>query len=224
MSISWTLDTIVSRATAALGNRLDISLSDGSFWANVGQETVWDLLPHDLQEKLAVSSTTSGENRITLPSDFQELLNIRLSSGSNHNDVLQQINLDTIDSNMPEGGVLGSFSVSTALGVPTHYLPYADFIELRPSPDSAYSVQMRYRGQLATLVATTDRLSVTTRFGEAVFLKTTQLLADNVVRDFNSGAAFGDRFVRFMFAMPNDRALRMRERHDVGVALPRRYK
>lgn len=230
MSIAWTLGTIVSRATAALGNRLDITPSDGSFWANVAQETVWDLLPHDLQERIAVSSTTSGENRITLPSDFQELLNIRLSSGSNRNDVLQQINLDTIDSNVPTGSRFGGsdlperFSVSTALGVPTHYLPYADFIELRPSPDSAYSVQMRYRGQLATLVAESDRLSVTTRFGEAVFLKTTQLLADNVVRDFNSGTAFGDRFVRFMFAMPNDRALRMRERHDLGVALPRRYK
>ena len=103
-------------------------------------------------------------------------------------------------------------------------MPYADFLELRPSPDSAYSVQMRYRAQLGTLVATTDRLSVATRFGEAVFLKTTQLLADNVVRDFNSGAAFGDRYVRFMLQTPPDRALRMRERHDLGVALPRKYK
>ena len=65
---------------------------------------------------------------------------------------------------------------------------------------------MRYRAQLATLVATTDRLSVATRYGEAVFLKTTQLLADNVVRDFNSGVAFADRFVRFMFQTPSDRA------------------
>ena len=221
MSIAWTLGAVVSRATAALGNRLDISLSDASFWCNIAQTDVWDAMPHDLQEKLAVSSTTSGENRITLPSDFQELLNIRVSSGSNRNDVLQQINVDDIDSTMPSGT---PFSVSTALGIPTHYMPYADFIELRPSPDSSYSVQMRYRGQLATLVATTDRLSVATRFGEAVFLKTTQLIADNVVRDFGSGSAFGDRFVRFMFQASNDRALRMRERHDLGVSLPRRYK
>lgn len=214
MSIAWTLGTIVSRATAALGNRLDITLSDGSFWANVAQEEVWDLLPHDQQEQIATSSTTSGENRITLPLDFQELLNIRVSSTSNRHDILQQLNVDGIDSN----------STATVLGIPTHYLPYADFIELRPSPDSAYSVQMRYRVQLATLVAETDRISITTRLGQAVFLKTTQLLADNVVRDFNSGAAFGDRFVRFMFQTPSDRALRMRERHDLGVALPRRYK
>ena len=214
MSTSWTLGTIVSRATAALGNRTDITLSDGSFWGNVAQENVWDAMPHDLQEKLAVSSTTSGENRITLPSDFKELLNIRLSSSSGSQDVLQLINPDDIDSD----------SNATRLGIPVTYMPYADFIELRPSPDSAYSVQMRYRAQLGTLVSATDRLSVATRFGEAVFLKTTQLLADNVVRDFNSGAAFGDRYVRFMLQTVPDRALRQRERHDMGVSLPRTYK
>ena len=214
MSTSWTLGTIVSRATAALGNRLDISLSDGSFWCNVGQENVWDAMPHDLQEKLAVSSTTSGENRITLPSDFKEMLNIRLSSSSGSQDILQLINPDDIDSD----------SNATRLGIPVQYMPYADFLELRPSPDSTYSVQMRYRAQLGTLVSESDRLSVATRFGEAVFLKTTQLLADNVVRDFNSGAAFGDRFVRFMLQTVPDRALRQRERHDMGVSLPRTYR
>ncbi|KKL85531.1 hypothetical protein LCGC14_1953830 [marine sediment metagenome] len=214
MSTAWTLGTIVSRATAALGNRTDITLSDGSFWGNVAQENVWDAMPHDLQERLAVSSTTSGENRITLPSDFKEMLNIRLSSSSASQDVLQLINPDDIDSN----------SNATRLGIPVTYMPYADFLELRPSPDSAYSVQLRYRAQLGTLVAESDRLSVATRFGEAVFLKTTQLLADNVVRDFNSGAAFGDRFVRFMLQTVPDRALRQRERHDMGVSLPRTYK
>ncbi len=214
MSTAWTLGTIVSRATAALGNRTDISLSDGSFWCNVGQENVWDAMPHDLQEKLAVSSTTSGENRITLPSDFKELLNIRLSSSSGSQDVLQLINPDDIDSN----------SNATRLGIPVEYMPYADFLELRPSPDSAYSIQIRYRAQLGTLVSESDRLSVATRFGEAVFLKTTQLLADNAVRDFNSGAAFGDRFVRFMLQTVPDRALRQRERHDMGVSLPRTYR
>jgi len=214
VSTAWTLGTIVSRATAALGNRTDITLSDGSFWGNVAQENVWDAMPHDLQERLAVSSTTSGENRITLPSDFKEMLNIRLSSSSASQDVLQLINPDDIDSN----------SNATRLGIPVTYMPYADFLELRPSPDSAYSVQLRYRAQLGTLVAESDRLSVATRFGEAVFLKTTQLLADNVVRDFNSGAAFGDRFVRFMLQTVPDRALRQRERHDMGVSLPRTYK
>ncbi len=214
MSTSWTLGTIVSRATAALGNRLDISLSDGSFWGNVAQENVWDAMPHDLQEKLAVSSTTSGENRITLPSDFKEMLNIRLSSSSGSQDILQLINPDDIDSD----------SNATRLGIPTQYMPYANFLELRPSPDSAYSIQIRYRAQLGTLVSESDRLSVATRFGEAVFLKTTQLLADNAVRDFNSGAAFGDRFVRFMLQTVPDRALRQRERHDMGVSLPRTYR
>ncbi len=214
MSIAWTLGAVLSRATAALGNRTDITLSDASFWGNIAHQEVWDILPHDLQEKLATSSTTSGENRITLPSDFQEMLNIRLSTFSNIHDVLQLVNIDGIDSS----------STATVKGIPTQYLQYADFLELRPIPNSDYSVQMRYRAQLASLVSTVDRLSVATRFGEAVFLKTTQLLADNVVRDFDSGEKFGDRFVRFMFQTPDDRARRNRERHDMGVALPRKYK
>lgn len=214
MSTGWTLGEIVSRATAALGNRTDISLSDGSFWANISQTDVWDAMPHDLQDKLAVSSTVSGENRLSLPDDFKELLNIRVGSGSGSVDVLQLINPDEIDSTHS----------ATNPGVPTHYMPFGDFLELRPSPNSEYSIQVRYRAQLGTLVEVGDRLSVATRFGQAVFLKTTQLLADNVIRDFNSGAAFGDRYVRFMLQAVPDRALRQRERHDMGVSLPRRPK
>ena len=73
---AWTLSTLVSRATQALGNRGDIALSDASFWANVAQEQVWNAIPHDAKEGLATSSTTSGGDKVALPSDFFELIQL----------------------------------------------------------------------------------------------------------------------------------------------------
>ena len=206
----WTLGEVMSRSTTALGNRTDIPLSDASFWANEAHRIVWDSLPHDLQEQIAISSTTSGENRVTLPGDFQELLNLRISSSSTGHDVLQQLNIDTID------------SASTSLGVPTKYAPFGDWIELWPSPDSAYSLQMRYRQQLTDISATTTRLSVATRYGYAVFLKSAQLLGENVIRDFESATAFEDKYLRYMNQTVPDRGLRQRERHDTTVSLLRK--
>ena len=198
------------RFPAALGNRLDVPLSTASFWANEAQRVVWDAQPHDLKEGLAVSSTTSGENRIVLPTDFQELLNISTSSSSTGGrDVLTLLDPDLID------------SASTNLDRPVNYMLYADWIELHPTPDSAYSLQMRYRMQLSTMTELTTHPSVATRFRQGVYLKTTELLAREVVDPVRS-AYFENRYNLFMRQTPSDRALRNRERHALGVSLPRK--
>src|SRR3990167_10677681 len=140
MSNAWSLGDIASRVTYALGQRSDLALSDISFWANEASRMAWDAMPHDLQEKIAVSSTTSGEDKVTKPSDFQELLTLSNLSASPA-DLLEPLNLHQLD------------SWTTDLGTPTHYAEFNNWFELRPSPDSSYSLALRYRAQPSTMTA-----------------------------------------------------------------------
>lgn len=205
---NWNLGTLMSSATAALGNRTDIPASTVSFWVNEAQRFVWDQLPHDQQEAIAISSTTVNENRITLPTDFQELLVLSNISGGGAPAPLYPMNPWDID------------SASTGTSTPTNYMLYADWLELWPSPDSSYSLQMRYRKRLATMTATTAVPSVATRFHYAVFLKATELLAQHVTLDPQTAAVNSNAYVAYMMSTPNDRALRMREQRYVGLSLP----
>lgn len=207
MSLSWTLGDILSAATTALGNRGDVSASQASFWANEAQRQVWDMLPHDLQEGIAVSSTTSGQNKISLPTDYQEAL-VLSNLSVTPNVVLQPINFTLGD------------SWTTQLGTPTRYGLFANWLELFPSPDSSYSLQLRYRKQLSTMTDVAAVPSVATRFRYPVMVKTAALLAQNVTFDQERAAQLSQQFFVSMTQMPNDRALRMRENHYTGVSLP----
>jgi hypothetical protein len=200
---SWTLGDVVSRATAALGNRSDIGLSTASFWANQAEDIVWNPLPHDAKDALAVSSTTSGEDKITLPTDFQALLNVSNLSAAGR-DLLEVYNIDDVDSS------------STNIGTPIKFVRFANWLELWPSPDSSYSIQIRYEKRRSDLTETTHPLSVGTRYGQAVFLKTCELLAQEVV-DVEKQREFNNRYINYMASIPSDLALRQRTREGMSM-------
>jgi hypothetical protein len=207
---SWNLGEIASATTTALGNRSDIALSAVSFWANVAQQQVWDVLPHDLQEGLAVSSSTSGENRITWPTDYQELLT--LSNLSRSGVELRPLNLGEAN------------SWTTERGDPTHFVQFSDWLELYPTPDSAHSLQLRYRRQLSDMTVVGSVPSVATRYRPAVFAKTKELVARHVILDANAATAALGEYLAYMSSMPNDRALRAREDRFRGLSLARSVK
>ena len=196
----------MSATTAALGNRVDIPVSTVSFWVNQAQMDVWNLLPHELQEGIAVSSTTLNEDKITLPSDFQEL--IALSNTSRSNALLNPINVDQLA------------AYSDASGIPTHYALYSNWLELRPIPDSSYSISLRYRKQLSEMTLTTAVPSVASRLRPAIFHRAVHLIAKNVTRDDATAQGANADFGNAM-SLPSDRALRAREQHTMSCALPR---
>lgn len=206
--MAWTLGDYLSRVTAALGNRSDLAASTVSFWVNEAERVVWDLLPHDAKEALAVSSTTSGENTITLPTDFQALLNLSNTSAAGY-DLLEAASYDDID------------SAGTGIGTPTKYVRYATWLELWPSPDSAYSLQLRYEKARSDMTLTTSRPSVGTRYQYAVYLKARELLATEV-QDYQHAALSHNAFVEYLSAMPDDRALRQRSREGMRASWQRK--
>lgn len=200
---AWNLSTLMSEATALIGNRLDISLSRTSFWVNEAHRQVYDFVNQESAEALAVSSTTSGENRITLPSDFREVINLSNLSVEPP-DVLRQVDVDTVD------------SLTTDTGIPDRYVKYATWLELYPNPDSSYSLILRYRAQAADMVATSDVPSVDTQFRFGVLLKSVELLSD-VVLDVESATAYRNRFISYMGATPSDLARKQVNREGMRV-------
>jgi len=206
----WNLAELSSHATTALGNRSDLAASTVSFWVNMAGRTVWDSLPHAQQEKIATSSTTVNEDKLSLPSDFEEVLALsNLSSTADQPSLLDLINLDQAE------------AYSTQSGLPKHYIQYADWLELRPVPDSAYSLQLRYRAQWSDMTTTSDHPSVATRLRYGIFLKSVELLARHVTQDDAKASWAHNEYVGFMTQMPSDRALQARELHTAGLSLGR---
>lgn len=164
---TWTLGEIMSNATSRIGRRSDIAASTVSLWANVAIQDVQLEVPQSVLEKIAVSSTSSGENRIDLPEDFLEPLTLAYSGDSApaSTRTLRRWSEEQVDA-------VGFESP----GIPTQYVLYAGYMELHPSPSSAWSLQMRYRARGTDIVSTGSVPSLDTEWRFAAVLRTEQYL------------------------------------------------
>ena len=198
----------MSNVTRSVGYRADLALSDVSFWTNEAQRYVWDAQPHDLSEAIAVSSTSSGENRITLPTNFQEPLN--LSNTSFDPPIpLAPINVDE------------AASWTTQTGTHAFYLLFNNWMEVYPIPDSAYSIQLRYRTKLSEMTLATALPSVASRYRYAVFCKAKEFVARHLCDDTQKADEALVEYERYMARTTNDRNLRAREQRFNGLSLAR---
>lgn len=196
-----TLADTCSRATMMAGGRNDWALSEASFYANMALQEVATRVRHTPLEALAYSSTTSGENRIGLPSDFYAPLAM---------------------SNLSTWGVVGGRqlrwvdaawmdSQTTQSGEPEAIAWYGNWLELWPSPDSSYSVGFRYLGRQRTLVASTDTPQLREDWHPGWLYKTVSLLEAS--RSNPAGEAIAEnRYLRYMTSTENDQALRQKTR------------
>ena len=153
---SYNLGELMSWSTKRAGRRADITKSDSSFMVNMAYMTVASQFPDALQEQLAHSSTTSGEAKITLPSDYAAIINLSLfTTAAGSGKTLRMIEPSMADQ-----------SGRYPLGTPQKYVMFRDWFELFPTPDSNddshYSLQIRYRSQVTDLVEETEVPSVNT--------------------------------------------------------------
>lgn len=199
----WNLGQVMSFATSAIGNRSDIAASTVSVYANQAAIDINYAVEPQEMEAIAVSSTTSGENKITLPTDFQALLslsNISLAP----NQLLVKKNYMDIDSR------------TTVVAAPQHYVLYDTWLELYPSPDSSYSLQMRYQSRPSVLTLPTATPSFDTRFSIAWMYKTAAYTAWHV-KDFETANIFDQKYVAELARIPSDLALRQRDRSGQNI-------
>jgi hypothetical protein len=99
------------------------------------------------QRATALSDSTSSEPEfISLPADFQSMRRVRLSSVAGKPSL-----------SFKSGTQLDEyrFGISDVAGQPRYFTVFGDEIELAPTPDAAYTVEMVYRRNIPPL-ATND--------------------------------------------------------------------
>lgn len=202
------LGQVMSRATELASGRGDYSASDASFWANAALGEIAQVAGMRPREAIAVSSTTSGEARYSVPSDFDCVLAFTLfqpSSATTGSRQTTAVTLFQMDANWAD-----SWSLPNR-GVPTNYVNYGATFELVPSPTSAYSLQLRYAARQPVLVASTDTPALDDRWGLAWLYKTAEMLHASR-NDVEGEAMARNRYVNYVSQVPSDVQLKQRDR------------
>lgn len=216
------LGDIASTASRLAGGRADWTLSEASLYVNisvadyVGQASG---LQHTPKEALAVSSTTSGGQRITLPSDYDYSIGFTIGIPNSWSTATSRMTtwkpLDKHDANWAD-----TYPASADGGEPTAYNEYATWLELVPSPDSSYSLTLRYMTKAPTLVASTDTPVLDEQWHWAAVLKTAELLAAS--RDDTEREALNrNRYVEYVNQLRTDQGKRLMDKRGSRVAYVR---
>ena len=94
------------------------------------------------REMLARSTATSAAQYVSLPTDFLEMLNIELTSTTPPKRIVY-ITSDRSDDYRERR--------SDAAGTPSHYTIEGNAIQLQPTPDKSYTIQMNYYKDIPAL-------------------------------------------------------------------------
>lgn len=188
-----------------MGRRSDVPLSDASRIANDAYFEVFYAISPEEGEKIAISSTTSGENKIELPSDFWEPISAAIiyrpswSTASSVMSSYQTLNLlaiNQLDARNPAPGA-----------APENVAFFNSWLELDPSPNSGYSFQLRYRAHPTDMLSLTSVPSLSTPWRKAVELKTREGIAA-FVKDSAAEAKASVDYLRYVATLKTSRAIR----------------
>jgi len=209
---AWNLGDFMSHATARIGRRSDIAASTVSFYVNMAYQEVAQAQPSALMEQLTVSSTTSGENRIELPSNCLEIINVSwlTTAGGGSARTLRRISADRADQ--------AGFSPN---GVPQEFVLFNNWMELWPSPNSSYSLQLRYMGYPTDMVSITSVPSLASEWRPAVLYLAEALLHEFVGNDME-GAQARARYAGYAMSLKNTEARRQSIQGGMRASMPMR--
>lgn len=205
-----TLGQVISHATSFCG-RSDILTSTASFYANLALGEVSTRVFHKPKEAFAVSSTTSGENRIGLPPDFDYLLGAGpvLSTNSDAPIPLLPMEPDQFDSK------------TSCLGQPTNYLVYGEALEFYPTPDSGYSILFRYAAKVPTLVESSETCLLDERWHPGWMWKAASLICAS--KNNYEGMQLADTaYLNYMTSTPSDRQKTQSVKRGMSMRVQRR--
>lgn len=188
-------------------------MSTISQFVNMAMFEIANAAPHALQERIAVSSTTSGEQRLDLPSDFGEPISFRLTIFSSVTTPAPTRSYTTL-SRMNPAEIDAQWS--DAVATPEKFALYNNWIELWPSPDSGYSLQLRYRSMATDLVATTDIPSISTPMRQGIVYRA-EVLTHEYLGNFAAAQAAQLRYLSYMEAQKTDEARRQLGLYNQGV-------
>lgn len=191
----------------------DIQPSRVSFYVNLAFRDVANRLPAVEFERMAYSSTSSGNPVLFLPGDCERVLNVSITTAVTGVDGqgLRQTNVWDFDAQ----------SAGTQSGVPDRFLSYATWLEFYPSPNSSYSLQMRYMARYSDLTNPASVPSVDTRYHTAGLFRTVEMLALRKGDAAMAGMMHG-RYESELMAQPS--ALAQRQHDRLGFSATLKFK
>lgn len=214
------LGQLCSYATRMAGGRNDYELSEASFWVNQAYSTVYNRTGHTPLEAVATSSTTSGEQRYQLPQDWNYGIAVTLYQGSTSTATTGSQSTTVIRLRQQDANWIDAQTLSPS-GVPEAYVQYSSWFELWPSPNSAYSLQLRYAVKPPVLVDSTDTIALDERWHAAVLYKTVELLEAS--RNNVEGEAMArNRYLSYVVSVPTDQSMKQRDRNGMVLRFGKR--
>lgn len=204
----WTLRDLMSESTTIAGLvDTHIMPSRVSHYVNLAIRDVANRLPAVEFERYAFSSTSSGSPFYFLPTDCEKVINLSLATGvtGEGGQGLRQTNVWEVDAT----------SDGTQTGIPRMFASFGTWVEFYPSPNSAYSLQLRYLARYSEITNTESIPSVDTRYHSAVLYKTVEYLA---LRQNNAALAnlHHDRYEAELNRQPS--ALAQRQHDKLGFS------
>lgn len=221
-----TLAQIVSRATELAGGRLDWSLSDGTFYANQAVQYIANAegIEHRSLESSYATTITSGVSRMVLPADYDQIVTLSIGStvpsGSTQWRVMTPRDI--------RWGDTYAGRLDNTTGQPEGYVEYQGRFEVVPSPNSSYSLVMRYKSRITELLVSTTTYPLDEQWNWAVVLKTAELLAMSR-NDLQLEQIARNRYLDYMGTLRPDQIKKWQDIRSasvfqgttpVGVALP----
>lgn len=132
-------------------------------------------LQHAPKEAVAFASTTTSDNRMGFPTDFDYVLGLRVGVPTSWSTATSRTTSWEPLTKQP--APWGTPYQSQDSGTPRDYAEFSTWFELRPSPDSVYSVELRYMRKLSDMTLSTSTPTLDEQWHWGVALKAAELLA-----------------------------------------------
>jgi hypothetical protein len=201
----WSLSEMMSDLTYRLGRRVDIPRSIVSRYVNQAYADVANEARPSALERLAISSTTSGDNRYELPGDFAEPVSLSWLTNLGSSRTIRLTNHRRFDA-----------KGFTPVGVPFEYALYGNWLELYPSPNSAYSLQLRYRSYVTDLVNATDVPSISTDWRFPIVLKA-EMYLQQWLGNTEMASLAANHYAMHVATLDTDQGKRQRDKSGLKV-------
>ena len=218
----FTLAQIISHATR-LAQNPGMAMSEASEYANIAIAHVAQAagVQHAPKEVIAFTSTSTQDNRLGFPNDFDYTIGLKLGVPGSWSTATSRTTTWVPLPKQP--APWGDPYQSGDSGQPTQYAEFATWFELRPSPDSSYSVELRYMRKLSDLTSSTATPALDEQWGWACVCKTAELIAANA-SNWTAERGNARRYVDYIKSLRLDQSRKRMDERGAHLTPGRRFR
>jgi len=177
---------------------------------------------HTPREQLAFASTSTITGRIALPSDHDYTLGIKIAIPNSWSTATSRTTEWKPLLKQPAQWFDAAESYAT--GEPERYADYATWLEFDPSPDSVYSLQLRYVRKISELTTSTATPLLDEQWHWAMVLKAAELLSAGFTSDMTRERQNQARYAAFVGGLRLDQTKKRMDPRGMRVQYQRSVK